>query len=50
MLERYGDVHLLDTCFEARRLLWRGLVAMVRGGVLAELEPELVLQRDAVGI
>jgi len=32
MLERYGDVDLLAVCAEARRLLVRGLVAMVRSG------------------
>jgi superfamily II RNA helicase len=32
MLERYGDVDLLHKSAEARRLLVRGLVAMVRSG------------------
>ncbi|MBV9280767.1 MAG: hypothetical protein JOZ41_11840, partial [Chloroflexi bacterium] len=32
MLERYGDVDLLAVSEEARRLLVRGLVAMVRSG------------------
>jgi superfamily II RNA helicase len=31
MLQRYGDTELLETCRQARRQMWRGLVAMVRG-------------------
>jgi superfamily II RNA helicase len=44
MLERYGDIELLQKGAEARRLLVRGLVAMVRSGdrfLAVTLQPDL---------
>jgi ATP-dependent RNA helicase HelY len=32
MLVRYGDTEMIGICTEARSLMWRGLVAMVRSG------------------
>jgi superfamily II RNA helicase len=39
MLVRYGDTELIDRCSEARQLMWRGLVAMVRSGGRGEPSP-----------
>jgi ATP-dependent RNA helicase HelY len=39
---RYGDAELMDICGEARRLMWRGLVAAVRTSRVPENEPNTV--------
>jgi superfamily II RNA helicase len=38
MLKQYDDIELLATCSQARRLLVRGLVAMVRTGETTQLQ------------
>jgi superfamily II RNA helicase len=41
MMVRYADTEMIETCREARRLMWRGLVAMVRTG--GRNAPDLLL-------